>query len=123
MRSPRPRRRRIGATLLSWATWGVMIFGRWPNRPRPTGPHPQMVDAPRPGFVLRGKGSPRMPPVAFVDPAAIDTSKILYDLEGIRQRNPQRFEMEQLTAIVYLDQDAHLVVGYKDVTHEEFWIR
>jgi 3-hydroxyacyl-[acyl-carrier-protein] dehydratase len=64
-----------------------------------------------------------MPPVAFVDPAAIDTSKILYDLEAIRQRNPQRFEMEQLTAIVHLDQDAHLIVGYKDVSPEEFWIK
>ncbi len=40
-----------------------------------------------------------MPPAALVDPATIDTSKILYDLEAIRRGNPQRFEMEQLTAI------------------------
>src|SRR3954471_7146441 len=64
-----------------------------------------------------------MPPVALVDPAAVDTSQILYDLEGIRQGNPQRFEMEQLTAIVHLDRDAHLIVGYKDVTPDEFWVR
>jgi 3-hydroxyacyl-[acyl-carrier-protein] dehydratase len=64
-----------------------------------------------------------MPPVALVDPATIDTSITLYDLEAIRRGNPQRFEMEQLTAIVQLDRDEHLIVGYKDVTPEEFWVR
>jgi 3-hydroxyacyl-[acyl-carrier-protein] dehydratase len=64
-----------------------------------------------------------MPPVALVDPDTIDTSKILVDLEGIRQRNPQRFEMEQLTAIVHLDRAAHFIVGYRDVSESEFWIR
>ena len=44
-----------------------------------------------------------MPPVALVDPATIDTSRVLVDREGIRRGNPQRFEMEQLTAIVALD--------------------
>ena len=44
-----------------------------------------------------------MPPVALVDPATIDTSRVLVDREGIRLGNPQRFEMEQLTAIVHLD--------------------
>ena len=64
-----------------------------------------------------------MPPAALVDPATIDTSKILFDLEGIRLSNPQLFEMEQLTAIVYLDLDEHLIIGFKDVTSEEFWVR
>ncbi len=44
-----------------------------------------------------------MPPVALVDPATIDTSRVLIDREGIRRYNPQRFEMEQLTAIVLVD--------------------
>jgi len=64
-----------------------------------------------------------MPPAALVDPATIDTSKILYDLEAIRQGNPQRFELEQLSAIVHLDRDSHLVIGYKDVRPDEFWVR
>jgi len=64
-----------------------------------------------------------MPPIALVDPTAIDTSKVLYDLEGIRGLNPQRFEMEQLTAIVSVDQEERLIVGYKDVRPEEFWVR
>jgi 3-hydroxyacyl-[acyl-carrier-protein] dehydratase len=64
-----------------------------------------------------------MPPVALVDPITIDTARVLYDLEGIRQSNPQRFEMEQLSAIVHLDRDAHLIIGYKDVRADEFWVR
>lgn len=64
-----------------------------------------------------------MPPLALVDPATIDTSRILVDREGIRQRNPQRFEMEQLTAIVDLDPSRHLIIGYKDIEPDEFWVR
>ncbi len=64
-----------------------------------------------------------MPPVALVDPATIDTSRILADLEAIRRGNPQRFEMEQLTAIVHIDLPERLVIGYKDVATDEFWVR
>lgn len=64
-----------------------------------------------------------MPPVALVDPATIDTSRVLVDREGIRQGNPQRFEMEQLTAIVEIDSARHLIIGYKDVEDSEFWVR
>jgi 3-hydroxyacyl-[acyl-carrier-protein] dehydratase len=64
-----------------------------------------------------------MPPAALVDPATIDTSRILVDREEIRRSNPQRFEMEQLTAIVALDREKHLIIGYKDVGHDEFWVR
>ena len=64
-----------------------------------------------------------MPPVALVDPATIDTSKVLFDLEEIRRGNPQRFEMEQLTAIVHLDPADRLIIGYKDITKNDFWVR
>jgi 3-hydroxyacyl-[acyl-carrier-protein] dehydratase len=64
-----------------------------------------------------------MPPVALVDPATIETSRVLVDREGIRQANPQRFEMEQLTAIVAVDPEQHLIIGYKDVEPDEFWVR
>lgn len=64
-----------------------------------------------------------MPPVALVDPATIDTSRVLADREAIRGANPQRFEMEQLTAIVHLDPADHLIIGYKDVQDDEFWVR
>lgn len=64
-----------------------------------------------------------MPPVALVDPASIDTARVLVDLEGIRQVNPQRHEMEQLTAIVTIDTKQHLIIGYKDIAEDEFWVR
>jgi 3-hydroxyacyl-[acyl-carrier-protein] dehydratase len=64
-----------------------------------------------------------MPPAPLVDPATIDTARILVDREGIRQGNPQRFEMEQLTAIVTLDPARHLIIGYRDVAADEFWVR
>jgi 3-hydroxyacyl-[acyl-carrier-protein] dehydratase len=69
------------------------------------------------------KGSARMPPVPLIDPAATDTSHVLVDREGIARHNPQRFEMIQLTAINYVDSENKLVVGYKDVGADEFWVR
>jgi 3-hydroxyacyl-[acyl-carrier-protein] dehydratase len=64
-----------------------------------------------------------MPPAPLVDPAAIDTSRVLVDRDGIRRSNPQRFEMEQLTAIVHLDLADKLIIGYKDIQPDEFWVR
>lgn len=64
-----------------------------------------------------------MPPPAFMDPAAFVDAQPLYDLEAVRLGNPQRFEMEQLTAIVHVDRDVGLIVGYKDVADDEFWAR
>ena len=64
-----------------------------------------------------------MPPVALIDPTTVDTSRILADQDAIRRGNPQRFEMEQLTAIVDLNLDLKRIVGYKDVRDDEFWVR
>lgn len=54
---------------------------------------------------------------------AFDLSRVLVDRAGIRQFNPQRFEMEQLDAIVYDDSERNICVGYKDITDHEFWVR
>jgi 3-hydroxyacyl-[acyl-carrier-protein] dehydratase len=64
-----------------------------------------------------------MPPELHYDPAQIDLEHVAVDQEGIRAVNPQRFEMEQLSAIVQIDRDQHLIIGYKDVRPDEFWIR
>jgi 3-hydroxyacyl-[acyl-carrier-protein] dehydratase len=64
-----------------------------------------------------------MPPEFHLDPVSIDCSKIVANIEAIREFNPQRFEMEQLTAIVHMDIDQNLIVGYKDVRPDEFWVR
>jgi 3-hydroxyacyl-[acyl-carrier-protein] dehydratase len=53
----------------------------------------------------------------------IDFSKPLYTQDEIRRWNPQREEMEQLTAVLYIDREQHGIIGYKEVTQQEFWIR
>ena len=45
-------------------------------------------------------------------------TRVIANLDAIRQYNPQRFEMEQLTAVVYEDTDHHICVGYKDLAIE-----
>jgi 3-hydroxyacyl-[acyl-carrier-protein] dehydratase len=64
-----------------------------------------------------------MPPGPHLDLDRLDLDHVLADAEAIRKINPQRFEMEQLTAIVYMDPEQHIVVGYKDVGPDEFWVR
>ncbi|AMV39583.1 3-hydroxyacyl-ACP dehydratase FabZ family protein [Planctomyces sp. SH-PL62] len=64
-----------------------------------------------------------MPPAPLLDPESIDTAKVLLDRDQLREVNPQRFEMEQLTAIVLIDEAEKLIVGYKDVLPDEFWVR
>lgn len=43
--------------------------------------------------------------------------------DQVRAVLPHRFEMEMLTAVVLLDPVRRLIVGYKDVTPDEFWVR
>ena len=59
----------------------------------------------------------------IVDPKSIDFSRVVADIVEIRKYNPQRFEMEQLTAIVHEDPEKIICVGYKDVSDQEFWVR
>jgi 3-hydroxyacyl-[acyl-carrier-protein] dehydratase len=59
----------------------------------------------------------------LVDPSRLDASHLLADRQEIAKYNPQRFEMEQLTAVVFYDPATHAGVGYKDITPNEFWIR
>jgi 3-hydroxyacyl-[acyl-carrier-protein] dehydratase len=64
-----------------------------------------------------------MPPEVHFDPGRLDLTSIKADQEAIRRVNPQRYEMEQLTAIVHVDPEQHLIAGYKDVRPDEFWVR
>lgn len=63
-----------------------------------------------------------MPPQPIIDPSDFP-QEVIIDQAGLRKLNPQRFEMEQLTAITLLDEERQLVVGYKDLSEDEFWIR
>ena len=59
----------------------------------------------------------------IVDPSTIDMTRLIADIEEIRKYNPQRFEMEQLTAIVHCDTENNICAGYKDISRDEFWVR
>ncbi|MCA9134284.1 MAG: beta-hydroxyacyl-ACP dehydratase [Planctomycetales bacterium] len=59
----------------------------------------------------------------ILDPSTLDFQNVIADAAEIRKYNPQRFEMEQLTAIILEDLQRHVCVGYKDITHDEFWVR
>ena len=47
----------------------------------------------------------------------------LFGPEEIRKTNAQRFEMEHLCAVTHFDTVAQEVVGYKNVSNDEFWVR
>ncbi|MCL4195205.1 MAG: beta-hydroxyacyl-ACP dehydratase [Thermoguttaceae bacterium] len=59
----------------------------------------------------------------ILNPAEIDFNHVVADIDVIRRYNRQRYEMEQLTAIVFEDPERSICVGYKDLTPSEFWTR
>ena len=59
----------------------------------------------------------------IIHPSAYNLANVIADVHEIRRWNKQRFEMEQLTAIVHEDLSRGLCVGYKDITRDEFWVR
>ena len=59
----------------------------------------------------------------IVDLATLDLTQIVADRETIRRYNAQRFEMEQLTAIVLEDLERKVCVGYLDLPVDAFWAR
>ena len=64
-----------------------------------------------------------MPPQPFLDLSSIDTSKVIADREAICRVNPHRFEFAQLDGVLFIDQQAGVLVGYRDVRDDEFWVR
>ena len=53
----------------------------------------------------------------------MDLDNPIADIEAIRELNPQRHEMEQLTSILYEDFDHNVCAALKIVTEDEFWVR
>jgi 3-hydroxyacyl-[acyl-carrier-protein] dehydratase len=70
-----------------------------------------------------GRQGIAMPPQQIFTFDLVDFDRPLFTLEDIRKVNPQRYEMEQLTAILYVDRENNGLIGYKDVTPHEFWVR
>lgn len=68
-------------------------------------------------------GERKMPTNILIDPLAFDTTKIVYDMENIRQHNKQRHEFEMLSGILHWDKEQQLAVGFKKLSGEDFWVR
>lgn len=64
-----------------------------------------------------------MPPPPLFDYKPFNYDKPLYNLDEVRKINPQRHEMEQLSGVVWVDSQEHGIIGFKDVTDDEFWIK
>ena len=59
----------------------------------------------------------------LIDLSKIDLDQPIATLEEIREHNPQRHEMEQLTSILYEDLETMSCAALKTLTEDEFWIR
>ena len=65
-----------------------------------------------------------MPPSLLFDLSKIDlTVPSIFTKEQIAAANPQSYEMQQLDGILWYDKEKFLILGYKDVTEKEFWVR
>ena len=59
----------------------------------------------------------------IIDPALLDIERPIAGIEEIRALNPQRHEMEQLTAILHEDLERNACAAFKEITDQEFWVR
>ena len=64
-----------------------------------------------------------MPPQLLVDLGQLDLDQVTIGIEEIRQVNPQRYEMEQLSGIIAYRPEEGYAVAFKDVGAGEFWVR
>jgi len=64
-----------------------------------------------------------MPPTYLFDISDIDLTKTVFNRDDIGEVNPQSYEMSQLDGIIWHDLDKLQVLGYKDITENEFWVR
>ena len=58
-----------------------------------------------------------------IDLSAFDYENPLIGIDQIREVNPHRFEFEMLTGIVHIDRAKHQIVGFKDLSPSDFWVR
>lgn len=86
--------------------------------------HQDLIGLPSPSSPGPSEEDRTVPPRDFIiSPNDYDLNRVIADIDEIRRYNQQRFEMEQLTAIVHEDLERALCVGYKDVRNDEFWVR
>jgi 3-hydroxyacyl-[acyl-carrier-protein] dehydratase len=58
-----------------------------------------------------------------IDLSAFDYANPPIGIEQIRDVNPHRFEFEMLTGIVHIDPEKHRIVGFKNLSENDFWVR
>ncbi len=65
-----------------------------------------------------------MPPTLFFDISKIDlNADPVFTREDIEKENPQRYEMEQLDGIFWYEKESRLILGYRDIRGDDFWVR
>ena len=65
-----------------------------------------------------------MPPALLFDLSTCNLEGApIFEKQAIEELNPQRYEMQQLDGILWINKTEKLILGYKDVTDNEFWIR
>ena len=61
--------------------------------------------------------------IASIDLTKLDFANPIAGMEQIRAAIPHRHELELLSGIVHMDPVKKLVVGFKDFTPSDFWVR
>lgn len=65
-----------------------------------------------------------MPPSQLFDLSKIDlNTEPVFTRADIEKENPQRYEMEQLDGILWHDKPSRMVLGYRDIREDDFWVR
>ena len=64
-----------------------------------------------------------MPPPLLFSLDGIDLDTVTVPMEEVREINPQRYEMEQLTGIIHLDAGSSRLVAERKIGTDEWWTR
>jgi 3-hydroxyacyl-[acyl-carrier-protein] dehydratase len=65
----------------------------------------------------------RPQPIYDLEEMELNFDNPMFGIEQIREINPQRFEMEQVTAVLDVNLEEKKIMGFKDVAEDEFWVR
>jgi 3-hydroxyacyl-[acyl-carrier-protein] dehydratase len=64
-----------------------------------------------------------MPPQPFADLDSLDFDNPLATIEEVRKINPHRHEFEQLSAILFRNDEDKTFGAHRDIRDDEFWVR
>jgi len=64
-----------------------------------------------------------MPPKPIYDISKVDQTRVRVPKAEIEKVNPHRHEFMLLDGIFFYDEDARIIVGYRDLRDDEFWVR